>query len=230
MILLPISGDARDKWVWSLGWEDPLEEKTATHSSGLLGYTLAATVHGVAKSHRHDWVTEHTGTCWGGRVWWVSTLSFQLPARTYGPQAVNRVLTLIHAETWKMISHKLSLFLSFPRWKQEQVKTNISFSRPAHGALTADKMKRVDNSSWSWKLGVNCWAPQLLPAIWCSHQVCAGECRGLKDAQSHQACRQCSLWKRREINMLGSCEKHTGIRDWAVLQSRVQQVIWIFLP
>ena len=24
------------------------------------------------------------------------------------------------------------------------------------------------------KLGVNYWAPRLLPAIWCTHQVCAG--------------------------------------------------------
>ena len=34
-----------ETWVWSLGWEDPLEEGMATHSS-ILDYT----VHGVAKS------------------------------------------------------------------------------------------------------------------------------------------------------------------------------------
>ena len=26
-------GDVRETWVWSLGWENPLEEDTATHSS-----------------------------------------------------------------------------------------------------------------------------------------------------------------------------------------------------
>ena len=44
-------------WVPSLGWEDPLEEGTATHSS-ILSWripgreeTMEAMVHGVAKSH-----------------------------------------------------------------------------------------------------------------------------------------------------------------------------------
>ena len=35
----------RETWVRSLGWEDPLEKETATHSS-----ILAYTVHGVARS------------------------------------------------------------------------------------------------------------------------------------------------------------------------------------
>ena len=39
--------------VWSLGWEDPLEKKMATHSSILAWRVLwregQATVHGVAK-------------------------------------------------------------------------------------------------------------------------------------------------------------------------------------
>ena len=35
----------RETWVWSLGWEDPLEKGKATYSS-----ILACTVHGVAKS------------------------------------------------------------------------------------------------------------------------------------------------------------------------------------
>ena len=38
-------------WVWSLGWEDPLEKETATHSS-ILAWRIpwTHTVHGVAKS------------------------------------------------------------------------------------------------------------------------------------------------------------------------------------
>ena len=46
----------QETWVWSLGWEDPLEEGMATHSSFLAWRILMnnrawwATVHGVAKS------------------------------------------------------------------------------------------------------------------------------------------------------------------------------------
>ena len=45
----------RDAWVQSLGWEDPLEEGMATHSTILASVPLdsgawRATVHGVAKS------------------------------------------------------------------------------------------------------------------------------------------------------------------------------------
>ena len=45
-----------ETWVQSLGWEDPLEEGTVTHSSVLAGRIPMdrevwwATVHGVAKS------------------------------------------------------------------------------------------------------------------------------------------------------------------------------------
>ena len=45
-----------ETWVWSLGWEDPLEEGMATHSSILVWRfpmdrgAWWATVHGVAKS------------------------------------------------------------------------------------------------------------------------------------------------------------------------------------
>jgi len=46
----------QETWVWSLGWEDPLEEGMATHSSILVWRipvdrgTWQATVHGVAQS------------------------------------------------------------------------------------------------------------------------------------------------------------------------------------
>jgi len=46
----------RETWVWSLGWEDPLEEGMRTHSS-VLAWRIPmdrgvyqATVHGVTKS------------------------------------------------------------------------------------------------------------------------------------------------------------------------------------
>ena len=40
----------QETWVWSLGWEDPLEKGKATHSS-ILAWRIPWTVHGVAK-HR----------------------------------------------------------------------------------------------------------------------------------------------------------------------------------
>ena len=56
----------QDIWVQSLGWEDPLEEGMATHSS-ILAWRIPmdrgawrATVHGVAKSQLNDKVhTKH---------------------------------------------------------------------------------------------------------------------------------------------------------------------------
>ena len=41
----------RETWVWSLGWEDPLEKEKATHSS-ILAWRISYVVHGVAKSGR----------------------------------------------------------------------------------------------------------------------------------------------------------------------------------
>ena len=53
----------RETWVWSLGWEDPLEEGMATHSS-ILAWRIPmgrgawwAAVHGVAKSDTTEWLS-----------------------------------------------------------------------------------------------------------------------------------------------------------------------------
>ena len=54
----------QETWVWSLGWEDLLEEEMATHSS-CLEYPMdrgawCATVHGVAKeSDTTDWLNNN---------------------------------------------------------------------------------------------------------------------------------------------------------------------------
>ena len=39
----------QETWVRSLGWEDPLEKETATHSS-ILAWRIPWTIYGVAKS------------------------------------------------------------------------------------------------------------------------------------------------------------------------------------
>ena len=48
-----------ETWVWSLGWEDPLEKGRATHSS-ILAWRIPWTVQSVGLQRvRHDWVTFH---------------------------------------------------------------------------------------------------------------------------------------------------------------------------
>ena len=54
----------RETWVWSLGWEDPLEEGMATRSSILAGESPWTEEPGRLQSVgsqrvRYDWVTKH---------------------------------------------------------------------------------------------------------------------------------------------------------------------------
>ena len=47
----------RETWVWSLGWEDPLEKGMATHSS-ILAWSIPWTIWSMGSQRvRHDWVT-----------------------------------------------------------------------------------------------------------------------------------------------------------------------------
>ena len=57
-----------ETWVWSLGWEDPLEEGMATRS-GILVWRIPvdrgpwwAMVHEVAESEMTEWLSTHTCT------------------------------------------------------------------------------------------------------------------------------------------------------------------------
>ena len=49
-------------WIWSLGWKDPLEKGTATHSSSLAWRidrgAWQATVHGVTESDKTEQLTD----------------------------------------------------------------------------------------------------------------------------------------------------------------------------
>ena len=46
-----------ETWVWSLGWEDPLEKGKATHSNKL-AWRIPCTVWSLgSQTVRHDWVT-----------------------------------------------------------------------------------------------------------------------------------------------------------------------------
>ena len=44
----------QETWVQSLGWEEPLEEGKATHSS-VLAWRIPCAVHGIKKSER-EWI------------------------------------------------------------------------------------------------------------------------------------------------------------------------------
>ena len=46
--------ETQETWVVSLGWEDPLEESRATHSSILAGKIPWAEEYGGAQTVRHD--------------------------------------------------------------------------------------------------------------------------------------------------------------------------------
>ena len=47
----------RETWVWSLGWEDPLEKGKATHSS-ILAWRIPRTIQSMGSQRvGHDWVT-----------------------------------------------------------------------------------------------------------------------------------------------------------------------------
>ena len=47
----------QETWVWSLGWEDPLEKETATHSN-ILAWRIPWTVYSMGLQRvRYDWVT-----------------------------------------------------------------------------------------------------------------------------------------------------------------------------
>ena len=48
-----------ENWVWSLGWEDPLEKGKATHSS-ILAWRIPGTVLPMGLQRVGDWVTSTT--------------------------------------------------------------------------------------------------------------------------------------------------------------------------
>ena len=58
---LPAMQEAQEMWVWSLGWEDPLEEEIVTHSCILPGksYEQGSLVGYSPRGHKESDTTEH---------------------------------------------------------------------------------------------------------------------------------------------------------------------------
>ena len=48
-----------ETWVWSLVWEDPLEEGILTHSS-ILAWRIPVDREAQGRRVRHDWATKHS--------------------------------------------------------------------------------------------------------------------------------------------------------------------------
>ena len=73
----------RETWVWSLGWEDSLEKRKATHSS-TLAWRIPWTDHGVPKSralHFTVWKPKRKGTAqekYNLRLWKSNILYFNV--------------------------------------------------------------------------------------------------------------------------------------------------------
>ena len=71
----------KETWVWSLFWDDPLEEGMATHSSILAWRILIvkeawwATVHGSQRVG-HDWMTKHSTA--NSNVIWINFVMTEL--------------------------------------------------------------------------------------------------------------------------------------------------------
>ena len=68
----------RETWVWSLGWEDPLEKGTATHSS-ILAWKIPWTVYCMGSQRvRHNWATFTQFYMWSRKS--LNGLQFSGPA------------------------------------------------------------------------------------------------------------------------------------------------------
>ena len=81
-----------ETWVQSLGWEDPLEKRKATHSSNLVWRTPWTVSSMGLQRVEHDWVT-YTFTFFFKRLW----SKFIVGTTTYPKHGFMFSKTVIHA-------------------------------------------------------------------------------------------------------------------------------------
>ena len=104
----------RETWVWSLGWEDPLEEGMATHSSifawripmhrGSCG-PQSMWCQGV----RHNWATkqqQQQSTSCEMLGWMNHKLESRLPGEIFATLDINTTLMLIIPPKWQKMKRK----------------------------------------------------------------------------------------------------------------------------
>ena len=101
----------RETWVWSLVWEDPLEEEMATHSSTLAWRTpmdrgvWRATVHEVTESHRTEWLKAQGPTRSGVRI--------------------RKVRTPVHVYAWWFRMREENQSFKYNRQSQAQICSGV---------------------------------------------------------------------------------------------------------
>ena len=136
----------QETWVWSLGWEDPLEEGMSTHSSMLAWRILWKEEPGGLQSVgsqrvSHDWVTNTTT---GGSVVkslpakqesWVWSLGWEDPLEK------------------EMVTHSSILAWRIP-WTEKpgRLHRSTGSQRVGHDWATSLSLSDGKESAWNWGL------------------------------------------------------------------------------
>ena len=152
----------QETWIWSLGWEDPLEKDMATYSS-ILAWRIPWTEDSGglqsmgSQSVRHDWVTNSRPTC---------THSSQQCQYDQGQRSDHRsrwdsVKLWTGPGSWPCKSGSFSDFLSWP-WKvtsenpldiKISISTLLKYSLPLF--LSFQSVKRITWEFWKMKIALN---------------------------------------------------------------------------
>ena len=119
----------QETWVWSLGWEDPLEKVLATHSN-ILAWRILWTVYSMESQRvRHDWVKtvkslpamQETGfNPWAWKIPWRRewlSIPVLLPRKLHGQRSLTGYSPRGHKESgmteWLTLSHFLIKYLHY---------------------------------------------------------------------------------------------------------------------
>ena len=130
----------QETWVWSLGWDDPLEKEEATHSSILAWRIPRTIVHGVAKS----WT-------------WLSDFHFtsRYTQTVFHPitKLFSAILLRKHTNIFipifsQIFKSKLTFYIIYPdnSWRRKWQPTAVFLPRKCHG-----KRSRGGLHTWGCK-------------------------------------------------------------------------------
>ena len=142
-----------ETWVWSLGWEDPLEEGMETHSN-ILDWRLPWTEEPSRLQTRrlqrvgHDWATKHTAHSQLTMQWWFQVNSKGIKPFMYpfSPNAPPTEIATWHwAEFPVLCSRERLLLTSLKEVSQELPLVLISHW------LELSHMAKL-RSTWVWEI------------------------------------------------------------------------------